>query len=156
MGGRGKRKVAEGSNQLSESKENIKNNVANAVQRRSKGSRQSAAVLIREDVATNGSIVQMTESVEIAVESAPKRAKKQKSKVLECSIAEEELPKLRQKAAKIHDKLMALYDDPPCPLDHQNHFQLLVSIMLSAQSTDKKARRLLTGRETLQLLHITF
>lgn len=151
MGGRGKRKAAEGSDQASESKENIKINAAIAVQRRSKGSKRDVAK------AQNGIIVQITESVEIAVEKAPNRPKKQKIKVLECSIAEEELPKLREKAAKIHDKLMALYDDPPCPLDHQNHFQLLVSIMLSAQSTDKKVRRLpVEGKNCCGFRALTF
>jgi len=35
--------------------------------------------------------------------------------------------------AQIYAELMELYRDPPCPLDHQNHFQLLTSVILSAQ-----------------------
>jgi hypothetical protein len=35
--------------------------------------------------------------------------------------------------AQIFAQLMELYQDPPCPLDHQNNFQLLTSVILSAQ-----------------------
>ncbi|KAK9818316.1 hypothetical protein WJX72_010483 [[Myrmecia] bisecta] len=37
---------------------------------------------------------------------------------------------------------MALYEDPPCPLDYQTPFQLLVAVILSAQSTDKKVNEI--------------
>lgn len=42
------------------------------------------------------------------------------------------------KAARIAAQLDALYPDPPIPLTHASPFQLLVAVMLSAQTTDKK------------------
>ncbi len=47
------------------------------------------------------------------------------------------LPKL-EKAARIIQILDELFPDPPIPLDHCNPYTLLVAVMLSAQSTDKK------------------
>jgi endonuclease-3 len=44
----------------------------------------------------------------------------------------------RDKAERIGDILDRLYPEPPIPLDHQDPFTLLVSVMLSAQTTDKK------------------
>ncbi len=44
----------------------------------------------------------------------------------------------RDKADRIGELLAALYPDPPIPLDHQDPYTLLVSVMLSAQTTDKK------------------
>jgi endonuclease-3 len=44
----------------------------------------------------------------------------------------------RDKADRIGEILDALYPEPPIPLDHQDPFTLLVSVMLSAQTTDKK------------------
>ena len=46
--------------------------------------------------------------------------------------------KKAEKAAKILSTLEALYPEPPIPLDHDSHFQLLVAVVLSAQTTDKK------------------
>ena len=45
---------------------------------------------------------------------------------------------LLSKAEKISAQLAALYPDPPCPLNHANRTQLLVAVMLSAQTTDVK------------------
>eukprot|EP00803_Ostreobium_quekettii_P008201 evm.model.scf_1907.2 EVM.evm.TU.scf_1907.2 scf_1907:10091-12804(+) len=45
---------------------------------------------------------------------------------------------LREKGKKIAEQLAALYPQPPIPLVHGNTFQLLVTVMLSAQTTDKK------------------
>jgi endonuclease-3 len=42
------------------------------------------------------------------------------------------------KAERIGKILDELYPQPPIPLDHQDPFTLLVSVMLSAQTTDKK------------------
>ena len=39
---------------------------------------------------------------------------------------------------KIAEQLRALYPAPPIPLDHKTPFQLLVAVILSAQTTDKK------------------
>jgi endonuclease-3 len=46
--------------------------------------------------------------------------------------------KRRDKADRIGAILDELYPEPPIPLDHQDSFTLLVSVMLSAQTTDKK------------------
>jgi len=44
----------------------------------------------------------------------------------------------REKADRIGEILDTLYPEPPIPLDHQDPFTLLVSVLLSAQTTDKK------------------
>lgn len=46
-----------------------------------------------------------------------------------------------EKAAKIAAQLQQLYPSPPIPLEHSSPFQLLVAVMLSAQTTDKKVGR---------------
>ena len=46
--------------------------------------------------------------------------------------------KRRDKAERIGKILDELYPEPPIPLDHRDPFTLLVSVMLSAQPTDKK------------------
>ena len=43
-----------------------------------------------------------------------------------------------EKAAKIRGILSELFPQPPIPLSHQSPFQLLVAVVLSAQTTDKK------------------
>lgn len=43
-----------------------------------------------------------------------------------------------EKAARIQQTLDALYPAPPVPLDHTDPYTLLVAVMLSAQTTDKK------------------
>lgn len=43
-----------------------------------------------------------------------------------------------EKAAKVMDILGELYPKPPIPLDHTDPYTLLVAVMLSAQTTDKK------------------
>ena len=43
-----------------------------------------------------------------------------------------------EKARKIALQLDALYPETPIPLDHSDPFTLLVAVMLSAQTTDKK------------------
>jgi endonuclease-3 len=44
----------------------------------------------------------------------------------------------RDKADRIGEILDALYPEPPIPLGHRDPYTLLVSVMLSAQTTDKK------------------
>jgi endonuclease-3 len=44
----------------------------------------------------------------------------------------------REKADRIGEILDTLYPEPPIPLNHQDPFTLLVSVLLSAQTTDKK------------------
>ena len=46
--------------------------------------------------------------------------------------------KKADKATKILEILEELYPEPPIPLDHADSFQLLVAVVLSAQTTDKK------------------
>ena len=43
-----------------------------------------------------------------------------------------------ERAEIIHKELKKLYPSPPIPLDHTNAYTLLVAVVLSAQSTDKK------------------
>ncbi|GAB4821817.1 hypothetical protein N2152v2_008863 [Parachlorella kessleri] len=48
------------------------------------------------------------------------------------------LEELQSKGLQIAEQLRGLYPDPPIPLDHASHFQLLCAVLLSAQTTDKK------------------
>lgn len=41
------------------------------------------------------------------------------------------------KADFIYNNLLALFPEAKCQLDHQNNFQLLIAVILSAQTTDK-------------------
>ena len=50
--------------------------------------------------------------------------------------------KKRERAEIILKELKNLYPSPPIPLDHKNAFTLLVAVVLSAQSTDKKVNEL--------------
>ncbi len=45
---------------------------------------------------------------------------------------------VRLRSAKIMSYLEKLYPNPDIPLDHSNEFTLLIAVLLSAQSTDKK------------------
>ena len=47
-----------------------------------------------------------------------------------------------ERAEIIIKQLKKLYPSPPIPLDHTNEFTLLVAVVLSAQSTDKKVNEL--------------
>ena len=47
-----------------------------------------------------------------------------------------------KKALLISNTLNELYPDPPIPLSHTNNFTLLIAVVLSAQSTDKKVNEL--------------
>ncbi len=47
-----------------------------------------------------------------------------------------------ERAEIIRKELKNLYPSPPIPLDHTNAFTLLVAVVLSAQSTDKKVNEL--------------
>lgn len=49
--------------------------------------------------------------------------------------------KRSEKAAKIGDILDSLYPTQPIPLDHKDPYTLLVAVMLSAQTTDKKVNQ---------------
>jgi endonuclease-3 len=45
---------------------------------------------------------------------------------------------LRENARRIGEVLDELYPEPPIPLDHKDPFTLLVAVLLSAQTTDKR------------------
>tara|TARA_Y100001968_G_scaffold111383_1_gene100868 strand:- start:372 stop:1025 length:654 start_codon:yes stop_codon:yes gene_type:complete len=47
-----------------------------------------------------------------------------------------------EKVKIIIKRLEEIYPETPIPLDHQNNFTLLVAVVLSAQSTDKKVNEL--------------
>jgi len=47
-----------------------------------------------------------------------------------------------ERAEIISKELKKLYPSPPIPLDHTNAYTLLVAVVLSAQSTDKKVNEL--------------
>jgi endonuclease III len=49
--------------------------------------------------------------------------------------------KRREKAERIVVMLEELYPETPVPLDHQNDFQLLVAVLMSAQTTDLKVNQ---------------
>jgi len=50
--------------------------------------------------------------------------------------------KRQEKADRIGAILDELYPEPPVPLDHADDFTLLVAVMLSAQTTDKKVNQI--------------
>ena len=47
-----------------------------------------------------------------------------------------------ERSILIRKELQKLYPNPPIPLNHENPFTLLVAVVLSAQSTDKKVNQL--------------
>lgn len=44
----------------------------------------------------------------------------------------------KERVQFVIDELEKLYPNPPIPLDHTDEFSLLISVLLSAQTTDKK------------------
>ena len=46
--------------------------------------------------------------------------------------------KRAEKAARVLETLESLYPETPIPLDHETSFQLLIAVLMSAQTTDKK------------------
>ena len=53
--------------------------------------------------------------------------------------------KREQKAMRILEQLNQLYPDPAVPLDHGDPFTLLVSVLLSAQTTDERVNMVTPG-----------
>ena len=47
-----------------------------------------------------------------------------------------------ERAKNILEILDRIYPDPPIPLDHKNIFELLISVLLSAQCTDIRVNQL--------------
>lgn len=58
------------------------------------------------------------------------------------AMGNQENMKLKERAAVVLARLEELYPDPPIPLDHRDPFTLLVSVLLSAQCTDKMVNRI--------------
>ena len=46
-----------------------------------------------------------------------------------------------ERANYIFKRLDELYPNPPIPLNSNNHFQLLVAVLLSAQCTDERVNK---------------
>ena len=49
--------------------------------------------------------------------------------------------KRKEKAERIQAMLEELYPETPVPLDHETPFQLLIAVLMSAQTTDKKVNQ---------------
>jgi len=47
----------------------------------------------------------------------------------------------KQRAQLILDRLNSLYPKTPVPLNHNNHFELLIAVLLSAQCTDERVNQ---------------
>jgi endonuclease-3 len=47
----------------------------------------------------------------------------------------------KQRAQLVLERLNKLYPKTPVPLDHSNHFELLVAVLLSAQCTDERVNQ---------------
>jgi len=48
----------------------------------------------------------------------------------------------KERAKIVMEELQKLYPNPPIPLNHTDDFTLLISVLLSAQSTDKKVNEI--------------
>lgn len=59
--------------------------------------------------------------------------------------------KKSERVKTIIKRLEEIYPETPIPLDHQNEFTLLVAVVLSAQSTDKKVNEL--TKELFKVAH---
>lgn len=53
--------------------------------------------------------------------------------------------KKTEKLKQIYDLLYDVYGECECPLVHENHFELLVAVILSAQCTDKRVNIITPG-----------
>jgi len=49
--------------------------------------------------------------------------------------------KRKEKAERIQGMLEELYPETPVPLDHETPFQLLIAVLMSAQTTDLKVNQ---------------
>jgi endonuclease-3 len=47
----------------------------------------------------------------------------------------------KERAQLVLERLNRLYPETPVPLDHSNHFELLVAVLLSAQCTDERVNQ---------------
>ena len=53
--------------------------------------------------------------------------------------------KRKEKAERIQSMLEEMYPETPVPLDHESPFQLLVAVLMSAQTTDLKVNQVTPG-----------
>ena len=53
--------------------------------------------------------------------------------------------KRAEKATRVLEILESLYPETPVPLDHETSFQLLIAVLMSAQTTDKKVNEVTPG-----------
>ena len=51
----------------------------------------------------------------------------------------------KEKTKRVLDYFEELYPDAHCELNHQSVYELLVAVMLSAQTTDKKVNQVTPG-----------
>ena len=47
----------------------------------------------------------------------------------------------QERVSYIQERLNELYPSPPIPLDHKNHYTLLIAVLLSAQCTDERVNK---------------
>ena len=47
----------------------------------------------------------------------------------------------KERAQLVLERLNSLYPETPVPLNHSNHFELLVAVLLSAQCTDERVNQ---------------
>ena len=71
--------------------------------------------------------------------------------------------KRKEKAEKIVKILESFYPETPIPLNHNSVFQLLIAVLMSAQTTDKKVNQVTpalfkkadTPEKTVSYTHLT-
>ena len=96
-------------------------------QKRSSSSKGKATVTSSERAAT----------LDPAVQPAPKKRAKFRKAILSTLWSAEEIAPLQTKVEQLYTQLNELYEDPPCPLNYDSPFQLLVAVILSAQVCSK-------------------
>lgn len=72
-------------------------------------------------------------SHDTALQQVPKKKAKVRKALLTTLWTAEELVPLKAKVEQLYSQLNELYKDPPCPLNYDSPFQLLVAVILSAQ-----------------------
>ena len=70
---------------------------------------------------------------EPAVQPTPKKRAKVRKALLSTLWSTEDIATLQTKVERLYTQLNELYEDPPCPLNYDSPFQLLVAVVLSAQ-----------------------
>lgn len=70
---------------------------------------------------------------ESAVQPTSKKRAKVRKALLSTLWSTENIATLQTKVERLYTQLNELYEDPPCPLNYDSPFQLLVAVILSAQ-----------------------